>query len=311
MSSMQWQGICEFTAVAESGNFTQAAKKLLISTAQVSRQVSELEQRLNTKLFYRTTRKVTLTEEGQLFYQQCHSILEGLANAERSLTNLQSTPQGKIKISAPVTYGERHIIPLINQFLIRYPQIEIEVQLSNQRIDLIEEGFDLAIRLGQLDDSSLIAKPISSRQHFVCAAPSYIEQHGKPKNISDLKQHNCLLGSADFWLFADNNKSCSKNNSKTSSKNRQEVKQTDKKVRIKGSLRCNSGLGLVDAALKGIGIVQLPDYYLSKHIASGELDVLLSDFQREKEGIWALYPQNKYLASKVRLLINFLQENLN
>jgi DNA-binding transcriptional LysR family regulator len=296
MSILQWQGICEFTAVAESGNFTQAAKKLLISTAQVSRQVSELEQRLNTKLFYRTTRKVTLTEEGQLFYQQCRSILDGLEVAERSLTNLQSTPQGKIKISAPVTYGERHIIPLINQFLIRYPQVEVEVQLSNQRIDLIEEGYDLAIRLGQLDDSSLIAKRISSRQHFLCASPSYIKQHGKPESIGDLKQHNCLLGSADFWLFSGKE-----------SKER----QSDKKARVSGSLRCNSGLGLVDAALKGIGIVQLPDYYLTKHIAKGELEVLLTDSQREEEGIWVLYPQNKYLASKVRFLIDFLQENLS
>ncbi len=296
MSNMQWQGISEFVAVAEVGNFTQGAKKLLISTAQVSRQVSELEQRLNTKLFYRTTRKVTLTEEGQLFYQQCRSILEGLESAERSLTNLQSSPQGKIKISAPVTYGERHIIPLINQFLIRYPQVEIQVQLTNQRINLIEEGYDLAIRLGQLDDSSLIAKRISSRDHFVCAAPSYIKQHGQPHNISDLKQHNCLLGSADFWTFRD-----AQNNKKTSN---------NKNIRVSGSLRCNSGLGLVDAALKGIGIVQLPEYYLTQAIESGELEILLSDFQREQEGIWALYPQNKFLASKVRLLIDFLGENL-
>lgn len=287
MSSMQWQGICEFTAVAESGSFTQAAKKLIISTAQVSRQVSELEQRLNTKLFYRTTRKVTLTEEGQLFYQQCHSILEGLENAERSLTNLQSTPQGKIRITAPVTYGERHIIPLINQFLIRYPQVEIEVQLSNQRVNLIDEGYDLAIRLGHLDDSSLIAKRISTRQHFLCASPSYIDHYGKPESIEDLKQHNCLLGSSDFWLFY----------SKTNK---------DKKARVSGSLRCNSGLGLVDAALKGIGIVQLPEYYVIDHILKGSLVVLLNDQQRKQEGIWALYPQNKYLANKVRLLIDFL-----
>lgn len=287
MSSMQWQGICEFTAVAESGSFTQAAKKLIISTAQVSRQVSELEQRLNTKLFYRTTRKVTLTEEGQLFYQQCHSILEGLENAERSLTNLQSTPQGKIRITAPVTYGERHIIPLINQFLIRYPQVEIEVQLSNQRVNLIDEGYDLAIRLGHLDDSSLIAKRISTRQHFLCASPSYIDHYGKPESIEDLKQHNCLLGSSDFWLFY----------SKTNK---------DKKARVSGSLRCNSGLGLVDAALKGIGIVQLPEYYVIDHIHKGSLVVLLNDQQRKQEGIWALYPQNKYLANKVRLLIDFL-----
>ena len=195
-----------------------------------------------------------------------------------------------------MTYGERHIIPLINQFLIQYPQVEIEVQLSNQRINLIEEGYDLAIRLGQLDDSSLIAKRISSRQHFLCASPSYIEQHGKPEIINDLKHHNCLLGSADFWLFSDP---------------KSKDQQSDKKIRVTGSLRCNSGLGLVDAALKGIGIVQLPEYYISEHINKGELITLLEQQQREQEGIWALYPQNKYLASKVRLLIDFLKDNLN
>ena len=137
-----------------------------------------------------------------------------------------------------------------------------------------------------MNDSSLIAKRISSRQHFLCASPSYIEQHGKPETINDLKQHNCLLGSADFWLFAD------------------------KKVRISGNMRCNSGLGLVDAALKVIGIVQLPEDYIAEHINTGELITLLEQQQRAEEGIWALYPQNKYLASKVKLLINFLQENL-
>ena len=169
--------------------------------------------------------------------------------------------------------------------------------MSNQRIDLIEEGYDLAIRLGQLDDSSLIAKRISSRQHFVCASPSYIERHGAPASILELKHHNCLLGSADFWTFSEKNS----DNQQISNKN----------VRVNGRLRCNSGLGLVDAALNGIGIVQLPDYYLQQYVKEGRLNVLLSEFQREEEGIWALYPQSKYLAQKVRLLIDFLSENLH
>ena len=304
---MQWQGICEFAAVVEKGSFTLAAKKLLISTAQVSRQINALESRLSTKLFYRTTRKVSPTEEGQLFYRQCRNILDGLDEAERSMTNLQGRPQGKINISVPVTYGERHIVPLISDFLLRYPEVEINVHLSNQRVDLVEEGFDLAIRLGNLDDSTLVAKKISSRQHFLCASPAYVKQHGAPQSIAQLKDHNCLLGSSDFWYFSLDKRPSVKGvsiepNGKGSSSN--------KKIRVTGSLRCNSGLGLVDAALKGLGIVQLPDYYLRKHIEDGRLEKLLMQNEPLQEGIWAVYPQNKYLATKVRLLIDFLVEHL-
>ena len=287
---MQWQGICEFAAVVETGSFTLAGKKLLISTAQVSRQINALEKRLSTKLFYRTTRKVSPTEEGQLFYHQCRNILDGLDEAERSMTNLKGQPKGKINLSAPVTYGERHVIPLISDFLLRYPEVEINVHLSNQRVDLVEEGFDLAIRLGNLDDSTLVAKKISSRQHFLCASPSYVKQHGEPQSIADLKNHNCLLGSSDFWYFLSG--------------------KAAKKIRVTGSLRCNSGLGLVDAALKGLGVVQLPDYYLKNHIEVGQLEKLLVAHEPMEEGIWAVYPQNKYLATKVRLLIDFLVDEL-
>ncbi len=307
---MQWQGICEFAAVVETGSFTLAGKKLLISTAQVSRQINALESRLSTKLFYRTTRKVSPTEEGQLFYHQCRNILDGLDEAERSMTNLKGQPKGTINLSAPVTYGERHIIPLISDFLLRYPQVEIKVHLSNQRVDLVEEGFDLAIRLGNLDDSTLVAKKISSRQHFLCASSSYVKQHGAPESISELKNHNCLLGSSDFWYFSAADLSLDKKalDKKPAGVNRNS--SNNKKVRVRGSLRCNSGLGLVDAALKGLGVVQLPDYYLRKHIEAGQLEKLLVPHEPMEEGIWAVYPQNKYLATKVRLLIDFLVDNL-
>ena len=147
---MQWEGISEFVNVAESESFTRASKKMSISTAQVSRQISALEKRLNIKLFYRTTRRVSLTEEGQVFYQHCRSVLDGLDAAERAITNLQSKPQGKIKLTAPVTYGERQILPLVTDFMDKYSDIEIIANLSNQQVDLIEEGYDLAIRLGKL-----------------------------------------------------------------------------------------------------------------------------------------------------------------
>ena len=237
---MQWEGISEFVNVAETESFTQASKKLAISTAQVSRQVNALEQRLNIKLFYRTTRKVSLTDEGRIFYQHCRGVLDGLDAAERAITNLQSTPQGKIKLTAPVTYGELHILPLINDFMLQYPDIDVTAYLSNQQLDLVDEGFDLAIRLGKLNDSSLMAKKLTERTNFVCASPAYLEKYGIPHSLSELNKHNCLLGTRDYWHFSESGK--------------------EKNLRVAGKLRCNSGSVLVDAALKGLGIVQLPDY---------------------------------------------------
>lgn len=288
---MKWQGINEFVAVAESESFTLAAKNLKISTAQVSRQINALEKRLNVKLFYRTTRKVSLTQEAQLFYQHCRSLLDGLDAAEQALTNLQSNPQGTIKLSAPVTYGEQKILPLINNFVRLHSNINVISELTNNRVDLIEGGFDLAIRLGQLEDSSLIAKKLAIRSNFVCASPEYLKKSGEPHSLSELKNHNCLLGTRDYWRFSENAK--------------------EKNIRVTGNIRCNSGIGLVDAALKHLGIIQLPDYYVQQHLQSGKLVTLLDNFQEPEEGIWAVYPHNRYLSPKIRLLLDYLQTHLH
>mgnify|MGYP003384680829 CR=1 FL=1 len=288
---MQWEGISEFVNVAETESFTQASKKLAISTAQVSRQVNALEQRLNIKLFYRTTRKVSLTDEGRIFYQHCRGVLDGLDAAERAITNLQSTPQGKIKLTAPVTYGELHILPLINDFMLQYPDIDVTAYLSNQQLDLVDEGFDLAIRLGKLNDSSLMAKKLTERTNFVCASPAYLEKYGIPHSLSELNKHNCLLGTRDYWHFSESGK--------------------EKNLRVAGKLRCNSGSVLVDAALKGLGIVQLPDYYIKEHLAGGSLITLLDNYKGSNESIWAIYPQNRHLSPKIRLLVNYLSTHLS
>lgn len=287
---MQWDGISEFVFVAENESFTLASKKMAISTAQVSRQISALEKRLNTKLFYRTTRKVSLTEEGRVFYQHCRGVLDGLDAAERAITNLQSKPQGKIKLTAPVTYGEQQILPLVNSFMQQYGDIEVNAFLSNQTLDLIEDGYDLAIRLGKLRDSSMMAKKLGTRTNYVCASPAYLKVHGIPHSLSELNKHSCLLGTLDYWHF------------------RGEGKETN--IRVTGKLRYNSGLGLVDAALKGLGIVQLPDYYVQEHIESGALITLLDNYREPDEGIWAVYPHNRHLSPKVRLLVDYLVEGL-
>ena len=287
---MKWQGINEFVAVAETLSFSLAAKNLNISTAQVSRQITALEKRLQVKFFYRTTRKVSLTEEAQLFYQHCRQLLDGLDSAEDAITNLQSSPKGKIKLTASVTYGEQKILPLINNFLQLYEEVEVEIELTNHRVDLIDSGFDIAIRLGQLQDSSLIAKQLGQRQNYVCASPGYFQKHGIPQSLSELKEHNCLLGTREHWGFTDQGKY--------------------KSIKVSGNLRCNSGLGLVDAALKNIGIVQTSDYYLQPYIQSGKLVAILEQFRQPAEGIWAVYPQNRYLSPKIRLLIDYLSEHL-
>lgn len=287
---MRWEGISEFVCVAEYESFTRAAKVLGISTAQVSRQISALEQRLKIKLLYRTTRKVSLTEEGRVFYQHCRSVLDGLNAAEQAVSNLQSKPQGRIKLTAPVTYGEQQLLPLINDFMVQYRDIEVTAFLSNQKIDLIEGGYDLAIRIGKLRDSTMMAKKLSLRTNFVCATPAYLNQYGVPRTLDDLSQHNCLLGTRDYWHFVEDG--------------------TEKNLRVSGTIQCNSGYSLVDAALKGLGIVQLPDYYVQKHLASGALVSLLDDYREPKESIWALYPHNRQLSPKIRLLVDYLAERL-
>jgi DNA-binding transcriptional LysR family regulator len=285
-----WEGVQEFVAVAETGSFTRAAQRLGLSIAQVSRQVSTLEQRLSTELLHRTTRKVSVTEAGRLYYQHCRPLLDGLDEAERALTSLQGQATGLIRMTAPITYSEQHITPLLSEFLLQHPAVRIDLQLTNQKLDLIEGGFDLAIRLGRLEDSTMIARRLSSRTLYLCASPAYLRQHGEPRTLADLQQHNCLLGTMDSWRFREDNK--------------------DRNVRVSGSLRANSGYAIMDAALQGIGLVQLPDYYVEQWLKSGDLVTLLEEFQPEDEGIWALYPHSRHLLPKIRLLVDFLYARL-
>ncbi|MCJ2378959.1 LysR family transcriptional regulator [Vibrio sp. ZSDZ34] len=285
-----WEGVNEFVAVVESQSFTGAAEKLSTSVANISRRVNALEDKLGVKLFVRTTRKVSVTAVGATFYQHCKPLVEGLTLAELAITQLQSTPKGKIKITAPVTFGEQVLAPLIHEFLLEYPQIELDMVLSNKKMDLVEEGFDLAVRLGRLEDSTMMARKLFDREVFVCASPSYLKRYGEPHTLSELKRHNCLRGSTRYWRFDE--------------------KGDERLIHVDGRIQCNSGYALVDAALKGLGIVHLPDYYVQPYLQTGELVEVLSAYRGNQEGIWALYPQNRMLTSKVRTLINYLSESL-
>lgn len=285
-----WLGINEFVAVVETESFTKAAKQLNTSVAQVSRKVASLEQRLASKLLLRTTRKITVTEAGLHYFQHCQSLVEGLKQAELALSDLSQVPKGTLKVTAPITYGEQIIAPLLNEFIQDYPELKLQLVLSNQTLDLVTDNVDLAIRVGQLEDSTMMAKKLTQRQLHVCASPAYIEKHGLPFSLSELENHNCLVASSPLWAFSEQGK--------------------ERNIRISGNISCNSGFALLDAAIRDIGLIQLPDYYVQNALQSGQLIECLTAYRAPLQGIWALYPNNRYLPAKVSLLIKFLGEQL-
>ncbi|WP_413699494.1 LysR substrate-binding domain-containing protein [Psychromonas sp. KJ10-10] len=286
-----WLGINEFVAVVDTSSFTKATKQLNTSVAQVSRKVASLEQRLSTKLLLRTTRKITVTEAGAHYFKHCQSLIEGLKQADLALSNLSQLPKGLLTVTAPITYGEQIISPLLNRFMKQYPDLKLKLILSNQTLDLIKDNIDLAVRIGYLEDSTMMAKKLSQRQLRVCASPDYIEQYGTPFSLSELQHHNCLIGSSSLWAFQDHG--------------------NERNIRIKGNITCNSGFALLDAAIKSIGLVQLPDYYVDQALKEGKLIECLTAYRPPLQKIWAMYPNNRYLSVKVSLLIAFLTDELS
>jgi DNA-binding transcriptional LysR family regulator len=287
MNENRWEGIDEFVAVAECSQFTAAAERLNVSPSHISRQIARLEDRLQTRLLYRSTRRVTLTEAGQTFLQHCQRLQDGREEALRAVGDLNSEPKGLLRMTCAVAYGERFIAPLVSQFMGQYPQLRIDIELSNRPLDLVHEGIDLAIRLGRLQDSQLVATRLAPRRMYLCASPSYLERYGRPHSLSELARHNCLIGSSDQWALQQEGRELSQ--------------------RVQGNWRCNSGQAVLDAALAGIGLCQLPDYYVLEHLRSGALVSLLEAHQPPNTAVWALYPQQRHLSPKVRKLVDYLR----
>lgn len=286
----RWEGIDEFVAVAECMQFTAAADRLGVSSSHISRQVVRLEERLQTRLLYRSTRRVTLTEAGQTFLQHCQRLQDGREEALRAVGDLGGEPKGLLRMTCAVAYGERFIVPLVTQFMQLYPQLRIDIELSNHTVDLLHQGMDLAIRLGRLQESRLVAARLAPRRLYLCASPAYLERYGRPHSLSELTQHNCLIGSSDLWQLVQDDR---------------ELTQ-----RVQGTWRCNSGQAVLDAALRGLGLCQLPDYYVLEHLQSGALISLLDSHQPPNTAVWALYPQQRHLSPKVRKLVDHLRQGL-
>lgn len=286
----RWEGLDEFVAVVECASFSRAAERLRVSSSHVSRQVALLEERLQARLLYRTTRKVSLTEAGQTFFARCQRLIEERDEAFVVVSDLHRAPSGLLRMTAAVAYGERFIMPIMNAFMAQHPQLRIEVELTNRVVDLVQDGFDLAIRLGRLENSSLIASRIAPRVMYLCAAPAYLERYGRPHTLSELAGHNCLIGSNDTWYFRDEGR--------------------EYPFKPRGNWRCNSGEAVLDAALRGLGLCHLPDYYVLEALGRGELLPLLEANQPPDTAVWAVSPQRRYPLPKVRLLVEALKAGL-
>lgn len=285
--------IALFCKAAELGSFTQAAQALGITPAAVSRGVGRLEERLGSKLFRRTTRSMQLTDDGRLYFEQCRAALAQIDDAELAITGQQREPRGLLRISVPSTYAHYRLLPRLPAFRAQYPQIELEINVSNRNIDFVEEGYDMAIRLGEPPDSRLVARKLEDARVGVYASPSYLKRYGEPKELPDLKsaQHTMLpfllpsTGRALPWLFLVDGESV--------------------EMSLKSSVRVSEDpLGALTLARSGMGLVQTFEWIAKAH--AKELTEVLTPFAGRSRPFYILYPQNRQLSARVRVLVDSL-----
>lgn len=290
----KFQEMRVFSAVVDASSFVAAADSLGISKAAVSRYVSELEQRLGVRLMHRTTRKLSLTPEGEVFLARCRDILASIESSEAEISTRSVTASGLLKVSVPVSFGIRHLAPLWSEFLSDHPQVTLDVQLADRVIDLVDEGFDLAVRIARLPDSSLISRQLASTRLVLCAAPSYLKRRGTPAHPSELEQHHVLgyslMAMGDQWKFTGPEGPVS--------------------VKVRPRMWTNNGDSCVAAALQGSGIQLQPTFLIDEELASGQLVEILPQFRSVELGIYAVYPSRKFVLPKVRAMVEFLANKL-
>jgi DNA-binding transcriptional LysR family regulator len=279
-----------FVRVVDSGGFSAAGRRLNMSTTMVSNHVQALEERLGARLLNRTTRKVSLTEVGKAYYDRCIQILADLEQADDIAGALQSTPRGTLRIYT-ATHVVQFIAPVVAEFLSTYPDVKVDLTMGERTIDLIDEGFDVAIRLTPPPDSSLIVRSLATWRHVLCCSPGYLEKHGPLRQLSELADHNCvrhaLYPYEDGWHFVDR-------------------KATPASVRVSGNLISNSGETLRRAALQGVGICLAPGFLVTDDLESGHLIRLLSEYRPIEFAMNAVYPHRHHLSAKVRSFIDLL-----
>ena len=283
--------VAVFVRVVERGSFTLAADELELSRAAVSKYVSRLEDRLGARLLHRTTRRLSLTEAGAALFEASRGALESIEEAEETVAQLQSEPRGRLRVSAPMSFGILHLGPAMAEFARLHPRVTLDVRLDDRFVNLVEEGVDVAVRIGTLTDSSLIARKVATTRSVACAAPAYLAEHGEPEAPEDLAAHECLLYSylstANVWRF-------------TAPDGR------DIPVAVNGRIRINNGIVLAEAAAAGQGIVLAPSFYVAPMLRDGRLVRVLAGYRLPELGIHAVYPQREHVPPKVRAFVDFL-----
>lgn len=288
----KFQEMQAFVQVVDAGSFVRAADALNLSKTAVSRLVGELEARLGVRLLHRTTRRLSLTPEGEVFLDRCREVLDTLGEAEAEITAHAGEAFGELRINVPVSFGTLHLAPLWPAFMALHPRVVLEVSLSDRLVDLVDEGYDLAVRIARLPSSSLVSRQLTSTRMVLCASPEYLRRHGTPQHPADIAQHAVLaytlLSTGELWSFDG----------------------PDGPVSVKGAarLRSNSGDTCCTAALQHQGIVLQPSFLVGPHLQSGALVELLPQYRAHDLGVYAVYPSRKHLTPKVRVLVDFLVE---
>ncbi len=283
-----------FVAVVENDGFSAAARKLGVSTSAVSKRINQLEQHLGVRLLHRTTRKLSLTEAGERYFEHAVQALTAAGQANDAVTEMQGEPQGKLKISSPMSFGRLHVAPLIPKLMRRYPKLRIDLVMDDRKVDLVAEGFDVAIRsaFGSLPASTLIARRLAPLRHALCASPSYIDRHGLPGTPAELIEHNCLLFSyssdANEWTLQGEGE--------------------PERVSVSGSYRVNNSEAILEALKQGIGIGRLPTFVAGPDLKSGRLVEVLESYRFPDHTFYAVFPEREYLPAKVRAFLDFAIE---
>jgi DNA-binding transcriptional LysR family regulator len=282
-----------FVQVVGAGSFSAAADRLNVSRSLLSKKVSQLEQHLGTQLLVRTTRRINPTDAGAALFQKCERLFSDLEEARQAVLSLDVRPTGHLRVVCTDVLGEQYVARAAAEICAAHPQLKVDVHVTMRTVDLVAEGYDLAIRYGVLNDSSLKARRVFQLPHVVCASPRYLAQHGWPRVIEDLRKHNCLVATFDpcaKWHF--------------------NVDGDDISVDLQGNWRSNSGSALMTAAVEGVGICRLPELYVRDYIATGQLVPLLESFRSDALPVWMVYPNARYTPAKVRLFIDYFCENI-
>ncbi len=283
-----------FVRVVEAGSFSGAAQRLDIARSAVSRRLADLEGRLGVQLLNRTTRSLNLTDSGRHYYRRCQRLLADLEEAEQTVSSEHAAVRGTIRVAAPLSFSVSHLAPALEPFMKAYPEIQLELELDDRRVDVIAEGVDMAIRIGKLADSTLVARRLMPVRTLLCASPAYLAQHGEPQRPEELARHQGLsysnIPEGQLWQF-------------------QQPDGSWMTVRVPTRLRANNGDLLVRAAIDGLGIVATPDFLCQQAMEKGLLRPVLTTFPLHEAAVYALYPAQRHLPRRVRLFLDYLVES--